>query len=166
MSSKATPRRRRRVPILCCLILIAVFTVFGLLIVDLRSIDPSGLEKLQTKNKTLEISEGDDAPANMTMNKLGEADPGKKCATVEQMGEIFSRGYLEESLRVRSIIRNHFAVNGTVFRFDFGLPASCFLLVALLIYSRIYITYAERCIQCAIMPFLHCANTTITWLIP
>lgn len=109
------------------------------MIVDLRSIDPSGLEKLQTKNKTLEISEGDDAPANMTMNKLGEADPGKKCATVEEMGEIFSRGYLEESLRVRSIIRNHFAVNGTVFRFDFGLPASCFLLVALLIYSRIYI---------------------------
>ncbi|KAK6155402.1 hypothetical protein DH2020_009650 [Rehmannia glutinosa] len=50
--------------------------------------------------------------ANMTMNKLKEDNVGKNCATVEEMGEIFSRGYMEESLRVRKIINNHFALNG------------------------------------------------------
>ncbi|EYU31849.1 hypothetical protein ABFS82_06G003400 [Erythranthe guttata] len=110
MSSKSTPWRRRRVPISFCLILITVFTILGLLIVDLRSIDPS--VKLPIKNKTLEILENFDISANTTVNNLEEANVGKKCATVEEMGEIFSRGYLEESLRVRRIIRDHFAING------------------------------------------------------
>ncbi|KAI3457802.1 hypothetical protein Pfo_014465 [Paulownia fortunei] len=110
MSSKSTLWRRRRVPLPFLLILIAVFTVLGLLMVDLRSIDSA--PKLPIRNKTLEILGKEDISANMTMDKLEEAKVGKKCATVEEMGEIFSRGYLEESLRVRRIIHNHFAVNG------------------------------------------------------
>lgn len=86
---------------------------------DLRSIDPS--PKLTTKNKTPGILEKEEFSANITMDKLEEANFGKKCATVEEMGEIFSRGYLEESLRVRRIIHNHFAVNGAISLF--GLPA-------------------------------------------
>ncbi|KAH6813803.1 transmembrane protein [Perilla frutescens var. frutescens] len=109
MSSKLSPRRRRRVSVPCLLVLIALSTVFGLLMADLRSIDPS--PKLQIREKTLEILEKEDFSANSTVSKLEEADAGKKCATVEEMGEIFRRGYVEESLRVRKIIRNHFAVN-------------------------------------------------------
>ncbi|KAL2240669.1 uncharacterized protein LOC105177458 [Sesamum indicum] len=110
MNSKRTPWRRCRVRLPFILSLIAVFTVLGVLMVDLRSIDPSS--ELPINNTTLQIFENDDILANMTVDKLEEADAGKKCATVEEMGEIFRRGYLEESLRVRRIIHNHFAING------------------------------------------------------
>ncbi|KAK4417926.1 hypothetical protein Salat_2205300 [Sesamum alatum] len=111
MKSKPTPWRRCRVRLPFILSLIAVFTVLGVLMVDLRSIDPSS--ELPINSTTLQILENDDFLANMThVDKLEEADAGKKCATVEEMGEIFRRGYLEESLRVRRIIRNHFAING------------------------------------------------------
>ncbi|KAL6541392.1 hypothetical protein OROGR_010878 [Orobanche gracilis] len=110
MSSKSPSLRRHRVPLPIFLILIAVFTVLGLLIVDLRSIDSSS--KLPIKSINLEISGKEDISANMTMDKLIEANVVKTCTTVEEMGEIFSRGYAEESLRVRRNIRNHFALNG------------------------------------------------------
>ncbi|PIN19387.1 hypothetical protein CDL12_07935 [Handroanthus impetiginosus] len=110
MSSKPMPWRRRRVPVPVFLIVIAIFTFFGLLMMDLRSIDPSS--KLPVKNKTVETLRRDDISANMTMNKMEEAHVGKNCATVEEMGEIFSRSYLEESIRVRRLIHNHFAING------------------------------------------------------
>lgn len=103
------PRSRRsRLPISLCLILIAVFTVFGLFLLDLRSIDPpSDLPHGQVSLDKEDIS------VNTTVSKLGGANIRKNCATVEQMGEIFRRGYLEESLRVRRIIHSHFALNGT-----------------------------------------------------
>lgn len=110
MSSKSSPRRRRRVSVASLLVLIAVSTIFGLLMADLRSIDPS--PELQIRNSKLEIFGKEELSANTTVSELGEAGVGKKCATVEEMGEIFSRGYAEESLRVRGVIRNHFAVNG------------------------------------------------------
>ncbi|KAL0344163.1 UNVERIFIED_CONTAM: hypothetical protein Sangu_1303700 [Sesamum angustifolium] len=110
MNSKRTPWRRCRVRLPFILSLIAVFTVLGVLMVDLRSIDPSS--ELPINNTTLQIFENDDILANMTVDKLEGAGAGKKCATVEEMGEIFSRGYLEESLRLRRIIHNHFAING------------------------------------------------------
>lgn len=84
---------------------------------DLRSIDPS--PELQIRNSKLEIFGKEELSANTTVSELGEAGVGKKCATVEEMGEIFSRGYAEESLRVRGIIRNHFAVNGALLLLDF-----------------------------------------------
>lgn len=36
----------------------------------------------------------------------------KSCATVEEMGEVFKEGFLNESLRVRELIRAHFDLNG------------------------------------------------------
>lgn len=50
----------------------------------------------------------------MTINVVEQTNATKKCATVEEMGEIFGRGYAEESLRVRRIIHNHFALNGAL----------------------------------------------------
>ncbi|GFQ07365.1 hypothetical protein PHJA_002880600 [Phtheirospermum japonicum] len=110
MSSKSPSWHRRRVPLPIFLILIALFTILGLSTMDLRSIDSSS--KLSIKNRTLEISGKEAISANTTSNELLEPNVGKTCATVEEMGEIFSRGYTEESLRVRRIIHNHFAVNG------------------------------------------------------
>ncbi|GER38896.1 hypothetical protein STAS_15458 [Striga asiatica] len=110
MSSKSAPRHRRRVPIPIYLVLIATFTVLGLLMVDFRSIDSSS--QLPIRNKTSAITGEEDTSANATMSEAMDANARKTCATVEEMGEIFSRGYAEESLRVRRIIHDHFALNG------------------------------------------------------
>ncbi|KAL3630850.1 hypothetical protein CASFOL_023834 [Castilleja foliolosa] len=110
MSSKLPSWYRRRVPLPIFLVLIALFSIIGLSTMDLRSIDSSS--KLPIKNRTLEISGKEATSANTTSNELLEPNFGKTCATVEEMGEIFSRGYTEESLRVRRIIHNHFALNG------------------------------------------------------
>ncbi|KAL1539907.1 hypothetical protein AAHA92_24335 [Salvia divinorum] len=110
MSSKSTAHRRRRISVPLLLILIAISTIFGLLTTDLRSIDPS--PKLQIRNKASEIFEKEEFPANSTAVKAGGAKGGRKCATVEEMGDIFSRGYAEESLRVRRLIHHHFQANG------------------------------------------------------
>ncbi|KAL8474581.1 hypothetical protein ACS0TY_031148 [Phlomoides rotata] len=87
-----------------------MFTILGLFMADLRSIHPSS--QLQIKNETLEIMENGVVSANKTKTELEGGGFGNKCATVEEMGEIFSRGYVKESLRVRRIIHNHFVVNG------------------------------------------------------
>ncbi|XP_041989307.1 uncharacterized protein LOC121740755 [Salvia splendens] len=111
MTSKSTARRRRRrIPVPLLLILIAISTIFGLLTTDLRSIDPS--PKLQIRNKASEIFVEEAFPANSTTEKVEGAEGGRKCATVEEMGDIFSRGYAEESLRVRTLIHHHFQTNG------------------------------------------------------
>lgn len=93
-----------------------MFTGLGLLILTLRSIDPS--TDLPIKNTAIQIVKKDEnlsGKIDRTLNKLEEAKVKKdvkNCATVEEMGEIFSKGYREESLRVRRIIQNHFAFNG------------------------------------------------------
>ncbi|KAG6402864.1 hypothetical protein SASPL_135078 [Salvia splendens] len=110
MTSKSTARRRCRISVPFLLILIAISTIFGLLTTDLRSIDPS--PKLQIRNKASEIFEKEEFPANSTTDKVGGAEGGMKCATVEEMGDIFSRGYAEESLRVRTLIHHHFQTIG------------------------------------------------------
>ncbi|KAK4360821.1 hypothetical protein RND71_019773 [Anisodus tanguticus] len=86
--------RRRRFSLHRALVAIATFTVVGLLILTLRSVDPS-----------THLSKNVDNP---------KPEPGllKACATVEEMGEVFSRGFEEESYKVRKIIQNHFAING------------------------------------------------------
>ena len=43
----------------------------------------------------------------------------KGCATVEEMGEVFVRGFREEDLRVRKMIQDHFALHG-MFVLNFG----------------------------------------------
>ncbi|KAL2505464.1 hypothetical protein Adt_21085 [Abeliophyllum distichum] len=116
MSTRTSRWRRRRVSVNCFLISSAVFTGLGLLILTLRSIDPS--TDLPIKNTALQIVEKDESFSNLidkTLNKSEKAKVKKNvksCATVEEMGEIFSKGYRNESLRVRRIIQNHFALNG------------------------------------------------------
>ncbi|XP_059285046.1 uncharacterized protein LOC132038385 [Lycium ferocissimum] len=97
--------RRRRFSLQHALIAIATFTVVGLLILTLRSVDPSTQLPITTVKKV-----DDDKPADM--NLQADAKPLKTCATVEEMGEVFSGGFEEESYRVRKIIQNHFAING------------------------------------------------------
>ncbi|XP_060193225.1 uncharacterized protein LOC132622612 [Lycium barbarum] len=100
--------RRRRFSLHHALIAIATFTVVGLLILTLRSVDPSTQLPITTVKK---VDDDDNAKA-ADMNLQADAKPLKTCATVEEMGELFSRGFEEESYRVRKIIQNHFAING------------------------------------------------------
>ncbi|KAH0718249.1 hypothetical protein KY285_014280 [Solanum tuberosum] len=99
--------RRRRLSPHRALIATAAFTVVGLLILTLRSVDPS----TELPITTSENVNAKPADTNFHSNH-SDAQPLKTCATVEEMGEVFSRGFLEESYRVRKIIESHFAING------------------------------------------------------
>ncbi|XP_009779742.1 uncharacterized protein LOC107794385 [Nicotiana tabacum] len=100
--------RRRRLSLHRALVATAIFTAIGLLILTLRSVDPSTQLPITTSD-----SENRDAkPAHTTNLRSDAAQSLKTCATVEEMGEVFSRGFSEESYRVRNIIQNHFAING------------------------------------------------------
>ncbi|KAH0770866.1 hypothetical protein KY290_014847 [Solanum tuberosum] len=99
--------RRRRLSPHRALIATAAFSVVGLLILTLRSVDPS----TQLPITTSENVNAKPADTNFHSNH-SDAQPLKTCATVEEMGEVFSRGFSEESYRVRNIIESHFAING------------------------------------------------------
>ena len=47
----------------------------------------------------------------------GKSETKRSCATVEEMGEAFHGGFWNESLLVRRIIQDHFALYGTIFSF-------------------------------------------------
>ncbi|KZV41110.1 hypothetical protein F511_09306 [Dorcoceras hygrometricum] len=94
--------RRRRFPLQRLLLLIASLATLGSVILYIKTVDPSS--PLPANNTTLGVSDKE-------VNIVKQA---KKCATVEEMGEIFGRGYPEESLRVRRIIHDHFALNGAL----------------------------------------------------
>ncbi|XP_055805974.1 uncharacterized protein LOC129874676 [Solanum dulcamara] len=96
--------RRRRLSLRRALVATAAFTVFGLLILTLRSVDPSTQLPITTSENV------DDKPADTNLHS--DAQPLKTCTTVEEMGEVFSPGFSEESYRVRKIIESHFAING------------------------------------------------------
>lgn len=125
MSMRSAGWRRRRLSVHFFLISSAVFTGLGLLILTLRSIDPS--TDLPIKNTAIQIVEKDENLSSMIDRILNKSEDAKvkkdvkNCATVEEMGEIFSKGYREESLRVRRIIQNHFALNGSYIHFSYGL---------------------------------------------
>ncbi|CAK9175147.1 unnamed protein product [Ilex paraguariensis] len=103
--------RRRRGSVLCVLIACALFAGIGLMILTLRSIDPSidADLRINTNQNVVQVEETD-ALLNPHTETAGTTSKG--CATVEEMGEIFRRGFLEESLRVRQVIQHHFAING------------------------------------------------------
>lgn len=125
MSMRSAGWRRRRLSVHFFLISSAVFTGLGLLILTLRSIDPS--TDLPIKNTAIQIVEKDENLSSMIDRILNKSEDAKvkkdvkNCATVEEMGEIFSKGYREESLGVRRIIQNHFALNGSYIHFSYGL---------------------------------------------
>uniref|UniRef100_A0A5B7BUU6 Transmembrane protein n=1 Tax=Davidia involucrata TaxID=16924 RepID=A0A5B7BUU6_DAVIN len=101
--------RRRRLSVHAFLIACAVFTGVGLLILTLRSVDPSTDIHFPIKT-TQEVAEEADAVFISETDTKPERTKG--CATVEEMGEIFGRGFWEESLKVRKIIQHHFVLNG------------------------------------------------------
>ncbi|KAA8530081.1 hypothetical protein F0562_004790 [Nyssa sinensis] len=102
-------RRRRLPPVHAFLIACAVFTGVGLLILTLRSVDPS-IDVHFPTNTIQEVA--DEADAVLNSQNDTEAKTNKGCATVEEMGEIFRPGFWEESTKVRKIIQHHFALNG------------------------------------------------------
>ncbi|XP_004232598.2 uncharacterized protein [Solanum lycopersicum] len=106
MRSQLGSRRRRLSPHRA-LIATAAFTVVGLLILTLRSVDPS----TQLPITTSENVNAKPADTNLHSNH-SDAQPLKTCATVEEMGEVFRSGFWKESYRVRKIIESHFAING------------------------------------------------------
>ncbi|XP_057481662.1 uncharacterized protein LOC130768602 [Actinidia eriantha] len=99
--------RRRRLSVHHVLIACAFFTGLGLLMLTLRSIAPS-LDGAFPMNTTQEVFE----KARAILKPKADASTAKGCATVEEMGQIFGRGFWEESLKVRTIIRHHFDLNG------------------------------------------------------
>lgn len=112
---KAMGWRRRRVNLVqWCLRSTVALTGIGLLLICLRSIEPSSdISKITTGiSSPEEIKEaGTDEMDKVIRHPAQEAN-SKGCATVEEMGEIFARGFREESLRARLLIHNHFAFNG------------------------------------------------------
>ncbi|KAI3503615.1 hypothetical protein L1887_32061 [Cichorium endivia] len=93
--------RRKAVSLHCLLIASATFTGIGILFLTLRSLDdPSSFT---THHFTTTITQQEDERPTTK---------SKGCATVEEMGDDFRAGFLEQSLRVRSIIRRHFDLNG------------------------------------------------------
>ncbi|XP_038698455.1 uncharacterized protein LOC119996028 isoform X2 [Tripterygium wilfordii] len=114
MKYRESRKKRRVVPTL--LVACAAFTVVGLLILSLRSVDPPPAIDFPTNSV-----DSDSASASNTTdpsigngsekNKSGE-ESKKSCASVEEMGKPFRRGAWKESLRVRRIIQHHFDING------------------------------------------------------
>ncbi|GLT27196.1 hypothetical protein SLA2020_022130 [Shorea laevis] len=102
--------RKKPVPLGLLLFLCATFTGIGLLVLTLRSVDPSPPADLPTQFDLRNSSSGDRDHDAALADAPKIASP--TCATVEEMGEVFRGGFLEESLRVRRIIQRHFALNG------------------------------------------------------
>ncbi|XP_027150785.1 uncharacterized protein LOC113751115 [Coffea eugenioides] len=103
--------RRRRLSLgSWFLIASAALTVLGLLILTLRSIEPSAdiNETTHLGIQEEEEEEGEEEKAKVVNDSKG----GGGCATVEEMGEMFGRGSGEESLRARQMIHSHFRLNG------------------------------------------------------
>lgn len=121
--------RRRIVSVHTFLIAVAVFTGVGLLMLTLRSdaLKPTaGLfpKILEEEEGGEGEGEGGDEDSSSTIapngavveaknNGTGTSRGSKSCATVEEMGQSFKeRKVWKESLRVRKIIQQHFALNG------------------------------------------------------
>ncbi|XP_054817206.1 uncharacterized protein LOC129316858 [Prosopis cineraria] len=100
--------RRRRPFLQPFLLLFAMLAGFGLFMLALRPLDPpirvdfpgdSELEDLDSSS----LDGGGGKPRNSGVTP---------CATVEEMGKDFRRGVWSENLRVRTMIENHFVMNG------------------------------------------------------
>ncbi|XP_023549723.1 uncharacterized protein LOC111808143 isoform X1 [Cucurbita pepo subsp. pepo] len=68
------------------------------------------LESRGSELRSDQFGNGDDVEESFARSGI-EGRRGS-CATVEKMGEVFNDGVWKESLRVRTIIQNHFYLNG------------------------------------------------------
>ncbi|CAH2045286.1 unnamed protein product [Thlaspi arvense] len=94
----------------------AVFFIgFGLLLLTLRSVDPNPSFIDDDDDDAVSESGSDEENARWSNSSSigeGKVDGGRLCATVEEMGSEFDGGFVDQSLRVRDVIRRHFHVNG------------------------------------------------------
>lgn len=94
------------------LIVIAIFTGLGLLILTLKSVDPPEPTRFLPNIKEESNSSSSVGPV-IAKNIGGGGGGAKSCATVEEMGENLKGDRVwKESLRVRNIIADHFDSNG------------------------------------------------------
>ncbi|KAK9678123.1 hypothetical protein RND81_11G189400 [Saponaria officinalis] len=97
------------------LIVLAILTILGFMVISLRVIDPSSETVFPQKipdSNIISISVNDPDFNNSFKNPNSSIHGS--CATVEQMGDVFRPdfGPWKESLRVRRLIHLHFSVNG------------------------------------------------------
>lgn len=100
--------RRRRMLLQPFLVLCALVTCLGLLMLALRPLDPPITVDFP-RDFELEDFNSSSFDGAVRLGNVGE----KPCATVEEMGKDFVTGVGNETLRVRKIIENHFVLNGS-----------------------------------------------------
>lgn len=87
----------------CLLIASATFTGIGILLLTLRSLDVDDPSISTAHRLTVTVSQPE---VESQTRKV------KGCATVEEMGDDYRGGFVEQSFRVRALIERHFDVNG------------------------------------------------------
>lgn len=93
-----------------CVILCAICIGTGLLMLALRPVDDPPMD---VDFPLVSLSRENGNRSRSSEGKRGGGgESERKCATVEEMGEVFKGGFWKESLRVRRIIEDHFALNG------------------------------------------------------
>ncbi|KAI4375214.1 hypothetical protein MLD38_013111 [Melastoma candidum] len=105
--------KRKRLSVRSLLLACAFCTTLGLSLLSLssRSVEPPHL--LDFSLTLVDTDPRDDAVASPLFPSPAEGSWPRSCATVEEMGEVFSGdGFLLESLMVRRLIRDHFRFNG------------------------------------------------------
>ncbi|KAL6996897.1 hypothetical protein U1Q18_007022 [Sarracenia purpurea var. burkii] len=108
-------RSRPRLSVPRFLFICTLFTIAGLLLLDLSSIDaPIGLS-VPSKTLTEPVRPVDPVTVNRSSPSHWRPSAQFSCATVEEMGKeaVSEEATWKESLRVRRIIRDHFEFYGT-----------------------------------------------------
>ncbi|CAN6709094.1 unnamed protein product [Malus baccata var. baccata] len=106
--------RRRRVSVGSILIVCALCAGTGLLMLNLRQVDPPTSPDfyMQIGNLDSESENGGGVELETEPQSKSKRN-SSSCATVEEMGKEFEGGgFWEESLRVRKFIQHHFDLNG------------------------------------------------------
>ncbi|KAF3594183.1 hypothetical protein DY000_02025384, partial [Brassica cretica] len=92
---------------------VVFFIGFGLLLLTLRSVDDPNSSSFIDDDDDDAVSDEDNARwINSSSVVEAKVDGGRLCATVEEMGSEFDGGFVDQSLRVRDVIRRHFHLNG------------------------------------------------------
>lgn len=99
----------------------ASFASVGLIILSIRSVDPSTKIEIPVKfgevnNNSLVNSSSQNSFESENVLVQESSRGASSCATVEEMGKVFEGGsFAKESLRVRKLIQDHFALHGKCF---------------------------------------------------
>lgn len=99
------------------LIVCGLVAGIGLLVLTLRSLEPSEMKINIRLNSGENLDSGLDFGSESGSEFVNKSGGNGSCATVEEMGKAFGDGYVVENLRIRRLIRNHFDAYGTLFDF-------------------------------------------------